>query len=93
MSHSSIRIEAGQNGNVQGSTRDAEAREKYFAAIKFSTQVLISLWKMAARRELTSHSSMRCLGLHKFWATGSLSDTRAAVRESRATQIVRNQRD
>jgi hypothetical protein len=32
------------------SKKEAEAREKYFSEVKFSTQMLISLWKRGLRR-------------------------------------------
>jgi hypothetical protein len=35
----------------------AELQEKYFWAIKFSTQLLISVWKLGRWCELTSLSS------------------------------------
>jgi hypothetical protein len=39
--------------------REAEAKKKYFGDVKFSTQVLISLWKRRAGRKLTCHSSTK----------------------------------
>jgi hypothetical protein len=49
-------------------TRDAELREKYFSKIKFSTQVLISMWKMGSHSRLTALSSTACSCLHNFSA-------------------------
>jgi hypothetical protein len=51
-----------------GSTNHAELEEKYFCKIKFSTQVLISVWKIGARKWLTALSSTACSGLHNFGA-------------------------
>jgi len=48
---------------------DAEPYKKYFCTIKFSTQLLISVWKIWSRQELTSLSSTVCSGLHNFSAT------------------------
>jgi hypothetical protein len=39
------------------SKTNAECAEKYFSKIKFSTHVLISLWKSGLERQLTSPSS------------------------------------
>ncbi|MGC1619150.1 MAG: hypothetical protein WA765_11745 [Candidatus Acidiferrum sp.] len=50
-------------------THRAELGETYFCKVKFSTQVLISVWKMVSRRQVSSLSSMGCSGLHNFSAT------------------------
>jgi hypothetical protein len=47
----------------------AEFRRKYFATVKFSTQVLISLWKTLVRAQLTSPSSTFLHALHNICAT------------------------
>src|SRR5215467_11061667 len=57
----------GQKG-TQESTRDAEGQKKYFSSIKFSTQVLISLWKSKLTSMLTLTSSMLLPSLHHFCA-------------------------
>jgi hypothetical protein len=46
----------------------AEFHGKYFSAMKFSTQVLISLWKSAPFLRLTTQFSVLCSALHYFWA-------------------------
>jgi hypothetical protein len=46
------------------SNPSTESKEKYFCQIKFSTQVLISLWKTRLPVELTSRSSTKLCGLH-----------------------------
>src|SRR5258707_5380520 len=47
----------------------AEWRDKYFCRMKFSTQVLISLWKSAAILMLTTRFSVACCCLHYLSAT------------------------
>jgi hypothetical protein len=42
----------------------AELQEKYFCTIKFSTQLLISVWKIGAHWQLTSLASTSCSCLH-----------------------------
>jgi hypothetical protein len=49
-------------------THRAEPNEKYFCQIKFSTQVLISVWKIGSRSLLTALSSTACSCLHNFSA-------------------------
>ena len=51
------------------SKASAEFRRKYFATVKFSTQVLISLWKTLVRALLTSPSSTLLHALHNICAT------------------------
>jgi hypothetical protein len=46
----------------------AELDEQYFCEIKFSTQVLISVWKIGSRSQLTALSSTACSCLHNFSA-------------------------
>jgi hypothetical protein len=48
--------------------RWAELREKYFWTIKFSTQLLISVWKIGPHCQLTSLPSTPCSCLHNFGA-------------------------
>jgi hypothetical protein len=54
------------------SKTNAEGVKKYFCQIKFSTQVLKTLWKSRLARQLTSHSSTEFSGLHHFCATKKL---------------------
>src|ERR1700737_4741616 len=60
-------------------TSRAECSRKYFAPIKFSTQVLISLWKNGSRACLTSPASMMSPTLHHF---------RAAASQERSTEFL-----
>jgi hypothetical protein len=55
-------------------THHAELAEKYFCQIKFSTHVLISVWKIGSRSLLTALSSMACSCLHNFSAAEFLHD-------------------
>ena len=70
----------------QGSKRphskaSAEFRKKYFSTVKFSTQVLISLWKTLLRAQLTSHSSTFLHALHNICATASAFQVGKKFRE------------
>jgi hypothetical protein len=47
----------------------AEVQEKYFCSDKFSTQMLISMWKSPVRAPLTSHPSTLFSSLHHLCAT------------------------
>src|ERR1700675_4956798 len=49
---------------VPVSTLDAEEPEKYFCFVKFSTQVLISMWKTGATQRLSTTGSMVSPALH-----------------------------
>jgi hypothetical protein len=47
----------------------AEVRGKYFCYVKFSTQMLISMWKSPVRAPLTSQPSILFSSLHHLCAT------------------------
>jgi hypothetical protein len=49
-------------------TAHAETRKKYFSVIKFSTQVLKSMWKSTSHNRVTSCASMLLTSLHRFCA-------------------------
>jgi hypothetical protein len=51
------KVKLGENDLPDSNSR-AEVAEKYFCEMKFSTQVLISLWKRAALLRLTTRFSV-----------------------------------
>jgi len=53
---------------VRQGNRCTELDGKYFCKIKFSTQVLISVWKIVSHCQLTALASTCCSGLHNFSA-------------------------
>ena len=88
-SHCSIRVGCGQNSRRRGSTNHAELDKIYFCKIKFSTQVLISVWKIEPRCQLTSLSSTCCSCLHNF----SAADFFARWRFREAAERMRTAKD
>src|SRR5215467_12600171 len=54
---------------AQLSKLSTEIRKHCFSTVKFSTQVLISLWKSGLRRNVTSDSSTSFSALHNLCAT------------------------
>jgi hypothetical protein len=65
----------------------AERRKKYFMGVKFSTQVLISMWKSADEEQLTVRPSTFFPGLHNFRAShGARSEI---IREAVKIQSLR----
>jgi hypothetical protein len=76
------------DGTKEGKQR-AERRKKYFVCVKFSTQVLISLWKSADEEQLTVRPSMFFPGLHHFCAShGARREIiREAVKNAELTGI------
>jgi hypothetical protein len=65
----------------------AEFRRKYFATVKFSTQVLISLWKTLVRAQLTSPSSTFLHALHNICATDFALQARKIANECMAQDL------
>lgn len=68
MGHCIIRVRTGQKMGDDKGTSCAELVKIYFCTVKFSTQVLISVWKIGSRDPLTSPSSTCCSCLHNFSA-------------------------
>jgi len=67
MSHCTIGV--WRRSKRKGGTNYAELDKIYFCTVKFSTQVLISVWKIGSPCPLTSLSSTRCSCLHNFSAS------------------------
>ena len=68
MSHSTIRMGGGQNSEEALGNIHAELSRIYFCMIKFSTQMLKSVWKIASGCQLTSLASTGFSCLHNFSA-------------------------
>jgi hypothetical protein len=80
------RICAGQSG--QRSKPDAENQRKHFCTVKFSTQLLISLWKSWVERSLTSRNSIIFSTLHYLSATQIFPRALSRAQKSSLVQII-----
>jgi hypothetical protein len=87
LSLAAVKIREGAPGKS-----DAELHKKYFCTIKFSTQVLISVWKIGSRQGLTSLSSTYCCGLHNFRAAHLMRGANLRRRQALATDKSRKKR-